>query len=137
MGLDLTGLGAGFSFLSGVLDRVLPDKAAAAAAKLQLLQLTQSGDLARLQAETQVELAQIGTNTAEAARSSVNFRDGAGWVCVAAFALAALKSPIEWGCALAGHPVTLPAVDTGVTTDMLMGLLGLGSMHVYQQTKGK
>jgi hypothetical protein len=46
-----------------------------------------------------------------------------------------LKSPIEWVTSLAGHPVTLPSVDTSTTTTMLFALLGLGGMHVYAATQ--
>ena len=53
-----------------------------------------------------------------------------------AFGFIALKAPIEWVAALCGHQITLPAPDSSVTTDMLLGLLGLGGLHTYQQVKG-
>lgn len=131
MGLDInTGLGTVAKLLDDGIDRIWPDKTQEQAQQVQVL-------LAQLAAALQVQLAQAAANTAEAARSSFNFRDGAGWVCVAAFALAALRAPIEWGAALAGHPVTLPAFDTSTATDMLLGLLGLGGMHMYQQNRAK
>lgn len=122
----------------GIIDKIIPDKAAAAQAKLQLLQLQQQGEFKEIDAQIAAAGQQTAINAAEAAKGEFSFRDGAGWVCVLAFALMALKAPIEWASALAGHPITLPAMDTGTTTDMLMGLLGLGGMHVYQSaSKGK
>lgn len=129
--------------LLGLLDPVIakllsfiPDPQQKAAAQLALLQAQQAGEFKAIEAATASDSAQSAVNAAEASRGEFSFRDGAGWVCVAAFALAALKAPIEWAAALTGHPVQLPAVDTGVTTDMLLGLLGLGGMHVWQKTQG-
>ena len=111
------------------INKIWPDKTAEQQQKTDILK-------AQINATLQVQLAQAATNTAASAKGSLTFRDGAGWVCVAAFALTALKAPIEWACTLAGHPVSLPAVDSGTTTDMLLGLLGLGGMHAYQQIYG-
>lgn len=122
MGLDVAGIGEVADLAKTVVSRIWPDKTAEEQAKL-------AGALSILNAQAAID-------QAEAAHGGVNFRDGAGWVCVAAFALSALKAPIEWGAALSGHPVTLPAFDTSVTTDMLLGLLGLGGMHLYQATNG-
>lgn len=120
-----------------IINKVVPDKAAAAAAVAQLNTMQLQGQLqdefAQLQAVT---VNQSDIDKAEAAQPGTHFRDGAGWVCVVSFAILALKSPIEWICALTGHPVTLPSVDTSTTVPMLFGLLGLGGLHTYQQVKG-
>ena len=52
-----------------VIDRVLPDKAAADAAKLRLVELTQQGQLAELDAETKQALAAADIVKTEAASS--------------------------------------------------------------------
>lgn len=117
-----------------IINKVIPDKAAAAAAAAALKEQALNGQLqAEMVQLTAVTSAQSDIDKTEAAQSGVHFRDGAGWVCVVSFALAALKAPIEWGCSLAGHPVTLPAIDQSTTVPMLFALLGLGTMHVYQQ----
>ena len=75
--------------LGGLLDRVIPDPQAAAAAKLEALKLAQAGELAELDAQTRVALAQIGVATADAAGASPmqrNWRPAIGWVCAAALA---------------------------------------------------
>ena len=78
--------------------------------------------------------AQIAVNAAEATQPGFHFRDGAGWVCVAAFACNFVLRPmVAWGTSLAGHPVDMPALDVSQLTPMLLGLLGLGGMHVYEQ----
>ena len=120
-----------------IINKVVPDKAAAAAAVAQLNQMQLQGqlqdELLQLQAVT---TNQSDIDKEEAAQPGMHFRDGAGWVCVAAFALMALKTPIEWVGTISGHPIVLPSVDTSTTTPMLFALLGLGGMHTYQQVKG-
>lgn len=135
MGLDVTGIGSIADLIKDGIDKIWPDPAKAAEAKIALLQAQQAGALKDLDDQFQLSLEQIKANAAEAATPGMHFRDGAGWVCVAAFALIALKTPLEWIGVITGHPVTLPTFDASMTNDMLYGLLGLGSMHVYAQTK--
>jgi hypothetical protein len=119
-----------------IINKIVPDKAAAAAAIATLNQMQLEGklqdELIQLQAVT---TAQTDINKVEAAQPGLHFRDGAGWVCVAGFAITVLKAPIEWVAALAGHPITLPTVDTTTIVPMLFALLGLGGMHVYEKTQ--
>lgn len=119
--MDLTGIGTASEAVKGIIGMFFPDKTKEEQDKL-------AASLALLNAQTDI-------NKVEAAQPGMHFRDGAGWVCVVAFGLAALKAPIEWAAALCGHAVTLPQMDTSVTTDMLLGLLGLGGMHVYEKVK--
>lgn len=135
MGLDIAGFGSIASLLQTGIEKIWPDPAKRAEAQVALLQAQQAGVFKQMDADLQVQLEQIKANAVEAAKPGLHFRDGAGWVCVSAFAVMTLKPLLEWGFTLAGHPVTLPPVDTSVSMTMLTGLLGLGGMHVYQQTK--
>jgi hypothetical protein len=135
MGLDAMGIGSVADLIKTGIDKIWPDPAKAAEAKIAILQAEQAGAFKVMDAELQTNLAQIAANAAEAAKPGLSFRDGAGWVCVIGFAIATLKSPIEWACHLVGHPVTLPSVDTSTTTTMLFALLGIGGMHVYEKTQ--
>lgn len=83
-----------------------------------------------------LELAQINANAAEASQPGLHFRDGAGWVCVVAFASNFVIRP--WALAILhilGVAVDIPLIDTSEIYPMLFALLGLGGMHVYQQAK--
>lgn len=135
MGLDITGIGSVADLLGKAVDKIWPNPADAAAAKIALLNAQNAGALKQLDDQFNLNIEQIKANAAEAAKPGLSFRDGAGWVCVIAFAISALKSPIEWACSLAGHQVTLPSVDTSTSTTMLMALLGIGGMHVYEATQ--
>jgi Holin of 3TMs, for gene-transfer release len=135
MGLDITGLGSVADLVGGVLDKIFPDKTKAAEAKAALMQAQLAGDLKTIDDQYQIQIEQIKANAAAEAKPGLSFRDGAGWVCVTGFAVTILKPLIEWGCALAGHSISLPSVDTSTITTMLFALLGIGGMHVYEKTQ--
>lgn len=135
MGLDAIGIGSIADLLKTGIDKIWPDPTKAAEAKIAILQAEQAGAFKVMDAELQTNLAQIAANAAEASKPGLSFRDGAGWVCVFGFGVTILKPLIEWACALAGHPITLPSVDTSTITTMLFALLGIGGMHVYEKTQ--
>lgn len=135
MGLDVAGIGSVADLIKDGIDKIFPDPTQKAAAQVALLQAQQAGTLKALDDQFQTNIEQIKANAAEASKPGLSFRDGAGWVCVIGFAIATLKSPIEWAASLVGHPITLPAVDTGTSTTMLFALLGIGGMHVYEKTR--
>jgi hypothetical protein len=135
MGLDAMGIGSRADLLKDGLDKIFPDPTARAAAQVALLNAQQAGMFKQMDADMQVNLAQIQANAVSAAKPGLSFRDGAGWVCVTGFGVTILKPLIEWGCALAGHAITLPSVDTSTITTMLFALLGIGGMHVYEKTQ--
>lgn len=135
MGLDITGVGSIADLVKDAVDKIWPDPTKAAEAKIAILQAQTAGAFKQMDADLQLNLEQIKANAAEAAKPGLSFRDGAGWVCVIGFGIATLKSPIEWACSLAGHAVTLPSVDTSTSTTMLFALLGIGGMHLYEQTQ--
>jgi hypothetical protein len=123
-----------FEVGSKVLDRVLPDPAQQAAAKLELLKLQQNGELAQI-------TGQIEINKVEAASSSLfvsGGRPSVGWVCSAGFAVQFIIGPLaEWGAALAGHPVKFPQMDTGTMMPLLLGMLGLGGLRTAEKLADK
>jgi hypothetical protein len=115
------------------MDRLWPDPAQAAAAKLELFKLQQSGELAMI-------AGQLDINKAEAANPSVfvsGWRPGIGWVCGAGFAVQFVIGPLaEWGSMLYGHPVKFPAMDTGTIMPLLLGMLGLGGLRTAEKING-
>lgn len=124
-----------------VLEKVLPDKGASDAAKLEVLRLAQSGDLAALAAEKDLALAQLAINQAEATtdRFRGGWRPATGWICVAGLAYQFLAQPLlPWLCAVAGKSVPpLPAIDNDTLMMLLTGLLGLGGLRTLERVKGR
>ena len=124
----------------GIINRLFPDPAAAAAAQLELLKMQQNGDLAQLAAETDLAKLQIQTNIAEAAGNwfTAGWRPCIGWVCGAGLAYAALIEPFARFIAKVGFGYTgeFPVIDTNLTMQILMGMLGLGAMRSIEKIKG-
>jgi hypothetical protein len=127
--MDITGIGEAATAAQKIIGMFFPDKTEEEKAKM-----TQAFQVLQLQA--QQDQAQSAVNAAAAARQPITFRDGAGWVCVAGFAVTVLRPLITWGCALAGHPVNLPPMDMSEIGPMLLGLLGLGGMHMNERVQG-
>jgi hypothetical protein len=117
-----------------VLDRIFPDPAQQAAAKLELMKLQQNGELAQI-------AGQMNINKVEAASSSLfvsGWRPSVGWVCSAGFAVQFIIGPLaEWGVALAGHHVKFPQMDTGTMMPLLLGMLGLGGLRTAEKLADK
>ncbi|SNT33897.1 Holin of 3TMs, for gene-transfer release [Noviherbaspirillum humi] len=118
---------------SKVIDRLWPDPGQAAAAKLELFKLNQSGELTQI-------VGQLEINKAEAANASVftsGWRPFIGWVCGAALVYQYLLRPIvTWIALLTGHTLPpLPGLDDNLW-QLLLGMLGLGSLRTFEKING-
>lgn len=123
-----------------ILDKVIPDPAAKAAAQLELIKLQQAGEFKQIEVDLALAQGQMDTNKAEAANPSLfvsGWRPFVGWVCGVGMATQFVFGPlIAWGTAAAGHALTLPPLDLSVLMTMLMGMLGLGGMRTYEKVSG-
>lgn len=138
--MDITGLGSLFDLGSKILDKVLPDKDAAAKAKIALLEISQKGELQAMAQEFELAKGQLEVNKVEAASSSFwvsGARPAVLWVCVLAYAFNYLLMPLaNWGVKfLDVNAPTIVALDTGELTTLLFGLLGLSSLRTYEKVK--
>ena len=146
MGLDLTGLGAVFDFGSKVLERIIPDPAKRLEAQTALAQLQQSGELAKLAAETDLLKGQLEINKVEAASSSrfiSGWRPFLGWTCGFAYAYSYVVMPfLEFFVFLWGSSETvaqikqLPKLDLAAMLPLLAGMLGIAGMRTVEKVKG-
>lgn len=126
-----------------IINKVVPDKAAAAAAVSTLNQMQLQGQLADEMAQlVAVTSAQSDINKIEAASPSLFVAGGRPsviWVCVAALAYQYLVRPLATGLALVcGHPIPapgLPGLDDNLY-QLLWALLGLGAMRSFDKLKG-
>ncbi len=137
---DATPLGGIVDIGSKLIDRLLPDPAQATAAKLKLLELQQSGELAKLNQETGLAEAQARIDKVEAGSSNLfvsGWRPAIGWVCAGAFAWAYIGQPLAaFIAAASGYPLTLPSLDLSVLMPVLLGMLGLGGLHRAENVSG-
>lgn len=126
--------------IGNLLDKFFPDPAAAADAKLKLMQMAQTGELAQLDADLKLATGQMEVNKVEAASQSLfvaGWRPFIGWVCGAAFAFKFIGGPLAVVLmAMAGHPITLPVFDFTEMSTVLLGMLGLGGLRTVEKIKG-
>lgn len=138
--MDITGIGSIFDFGSKLIDKIFPDKGAADAAKIRLMELAQQGELASLNADVTLATAQADTNKIEAASNRLfvaGWRPAVGWICALAVGFKFIGGPLLFMAGqVAGHPVELPAIDTAELWPLLLGMLGLGGLRTVEKVKG-
>lgn len=113
-----------------LIDRLWPNPEQRDQAKLALLQMQQSG-----------ELAQIAVNQEEARNPSVfvsGWRPFIGWVCGSACAWNWLGLPIAKAAFLIGGvTLDLKPADLSEMWPVLLGMLGLGGLRTLERLNGK
>jgi hypothetical protein len=123
-----------------LLDKIFPDKAAADAAKLKVMELAQAGQLAQLDADLKMATGQMEVNKVEAASSSLfvaGWRPAVGWICAASFGFKFIGGPmLVFIAGYMGHQITLPEMDYSEMSTILMGMLGIGALRTVEKVKG-
>lgn len=131
---------AGIEFVKAISDKIWPDANAKAEALYKLEQLHQTGELAKLTANTDLAKGQQAINQIEAQNDNV-FVSGARpffmWVCGSAFAYHYVLQPFMAFFLMAlGYNIVLPEFNMETLMTVAMGMLGLGGMRSYEKAKG-
>jgi hypothetical protein len=126
---------------SKLVDKFFPDPQQAEQAKLKLLEMQQNGELAQLAAATDLAKLQIQTNLEEAKSTNwfvAGWRPFVGWICGVGLAYVAIFEPIARFVAKVhfGYAGDFPVINTDLTMQVLMGVLGLGAMRSVEKVKG-
>lgn len=131
--MALDPLSAALEIGGKLIDRLWPDPAQAAQAKLELLKMQQNGELAEMTAQTDINKIEAGSSSVFVA----GWRPAIGWICGAALAYSAILEPIiRLIATLCGYTGAFPAIDTNLTLQVLLGMLGLGAMRSFDKFKG-
>lgn len=113
-----------------VIDRLWPDPTQAAAAKIELFKLQQSGELAQITGQLEI-------NKEEAKSASVfvsGWRPFIGWICGVACAWNWVGLPVSlFIAAYMGKTLDLKPADLGEMLPVLMGMLGLGGLRTIEK----
>ena len=119
--------------LTEVLDRVIPDQAAAAKAKLEM-------EAKLLEAATAQAAQQTEINKIEASHQSIfvsGWRPYIGWVCGMAIAWAFLVAPmLSWLLPVMGVVAVVPPLQTEFLLELVFAMLGLGGLRTFEKLKG-
>ena len=116
-----------------LIDRMWPDPAQAATAKLELIKLQQSGDLAQMTGQLEI-------NKIEAANANMfvsGWRPAIGWVCALALLYQYLVRPLAVAIfAAVGHPLpVMPGLDENLW-QLMMAMLGMGGLRTFEKVQG-
>lgn len=124
-------LGPIFEIGGKIIERLFPDPQKKAEAELELLKLTQSGDL-------QVVLKQLEINAAEAAHPSIfvaGWRPFVGWASGAGVAYEFVARPfLEWVATIQSVPAP-PSLDVESLLYLLGILLGVAGLRTIEKVK--
>lgn len=123
-----------------LLDRLWPDPATRDAAKLELLKMQQTGELAQLTAETELAKGQMAVNAAEAANASIfvsGWRPAVGWTCAFGLFYVSILEPMARFAAMVWlkYSGAFPVIDTTITFQILFGMLGIAGMRTAEKFK--
>lgn len=119
--------------VGSIIDKIIPDKAKAEQAKLELV-------LRQQEIQAALDTKQIEVNVEEAKHPNI-FVSGARpfilWVCGIAFAYHFVLYPIvKLIMVSSGHDINFPVFDMESLMTVLGGLLGLGTLRTYEKIKG-
>lgn len=125
---------------TSLIDRLFPNPADRDKAKLALLEMQQKGELAQLDADLKLALAQVEVNRTEAATGSLfigGWRPAIGWVCALAIAGQFIAHPlVQWYMAYNHLDVTIPSFDFTSLMTIVLSLLGVGALRTVEKIKG-
>jgi hypothetical protein len=127
--------------VAAIIDKLIPDKEAAAKAKYELIRLEQDGQLAELGAMVELNRQQAQTNTAEAQHRSLfvaGWRPAVGWCCALGVFWHFVGYPLAlFAASTAGYDGSIPELDTSVLLELIFAMLGMGGLRTYEKLKGK
>lgn len=127
--------------VNSAVDRIWPDKTKALEIKAQIDAQAKAGALQEMQDQYDNAKAQIAVNQAEAGSQHwfvAAWRPACGWVGAVGLAYSSFLEPLARFTAQVcfHYSGAFPVVDTTITMQVLLGMLGLGAMRSYDKGKG-
>ena len=124
---------AASKMIDGVVSRIWPDKTQVDNNKLERFKSELAMELAITQAQTSI-------NSAEAVHPSVfvaGWRPFIGWCCGVSLLYVAIIEPIARFIALVvfNYDANFPIIDTNLTLQILLGMLGLSGMRSFEKSR--
>tara|TARA_R110002096_G_scaffold192812_1_gene374521 strand:- start:149 stop:580 length:432 start_codon:yes stop_codon:yes gene_type:complete len=133
-------LSALFDIGKVAIEKIWPDPTKRAQELRLLEEMKQRGDLEEMNAQVKLLTGQMEINKVEAASSNwfvAGWRPFVGWVCGFALAYAAILEPLmRFIASVNDYTGKFPIIDTTITMQVLLGMLGLGAMRTREKEKG-
>ena len=112
-----------------LIEKIWPDPVKQSEELRKLEELHQKGDLAELNARIKLITGQLEINKIEASHKSIfvaGWRPFVGWVCGFGLAYVSIIEPImRFIAKISGYTGEFPVIDTTLTMQVLIGMLGL------------
>jgi len=122
-----------------LIEKIWPDPQKQAQELLKLEELHQKGNLAELNAKVELLRGQLEINKIEAGHSSIfvaGWRPFIGWVCGFGLLYASILEPImRFIAKMVGYVGEFPVIDTTLTMQVLIGMLGLVAARTREKEK--
>ena len=133
-------LTAAFEVGKSLIEKIWPDPVKQSEELRKLEELRQKGDLAQLQAHTQLLTGQLEINKVEAGHKSIfvaGWRPFIGWVCGFGLLYVSVLEPLmRFVAKMLGYTGAFPTIDTNLTMQVLLGMLGLVAARTREKEKG-
>ncbi len=135
--MNITAIGSLLDLGETVINKIWPDPSKRAQEILKLKQLAQNENLAELDAHVKLLKAQLDVNSKEAQHNSVfvaGWRPFVGWVCGLGLLYVVIIDPLIRFLALFyGYSGDFPEINTDVTLQVLLGMLGISGMRSFDK----
>lgn len=123
-----------------LIEKIWPNVADQAREIRLLEELHQKGELAQLNAQVQLLTGQLKVNEKEAGHKSIfvaGWRPFVGWVCGIGLLYSTILEPLmRFVARLSGYIGDFPVIDTTLTMQVLLGMLGLVAARTREKEKG-
>ena len=144
LGGPLAGAAVGFIASKLGVDPAVVEQTVAGMTPADLVKMKELDlDFQKFMAENSIklDLAQLEVNKAEASSANwfvAGWRPFVGWTCAVALAYVAICEPLARFIAQVGfaYKGSFPIIDTSLTMQVLLGMLGLGAMRSVEKVKG-
>jgi len=132
--MDITGLGSIADLAKTVVDKIFPDKTQEEKDKLTLALAQMNSELTQLTAQTDINKVVAASNSLFVS----GWRPWIGWICGMGLAYVSLIEPISRFIAkvLCQYTGEFPLIDTTITMQVLLGMLGLAGFRSWDKMNG-
>lgn len=132
--MDITGLGSIADLANTVVNKIWPDKTQAEKDQMALALAEMNNELTQMTAQTDIDKVEAASNSTFAS----SWRPLIGYICGFGLAYASIIEPFARFIAkvLCNYQGAFPVIDTTLTMQILLGMLGLAGFRSLDKKNG-